>query len=106
VRNRWTVFKEATVDRDRKLETLDLNRMDVRGHAGYYRAGMNQLANVTIKGNAGVGVAENIMSGRMHVEGYASQSAPRSRGSGGQPISMSAPGRVQVSDLPIKGMPR
>jgi glutamate synthase domain-containing protein 3 len=47
----------------------------IRGHAGYYCAGMNQGATVTIEGNAGVGVAENIMSGRVHVRGYARQSA-------------------------------
>ena len=47
----------------------------VRGHAGYYCGSMNKQANVTIEGNAGVGVAENIMSGRVHVKGYASQSA-------------------------------
>ncbi len=110
-------MNKATVDADRKMETLDLDRMDVRGvnqllhdlddsagdrayeilnpmgrhsiaagldhpvdivvrgHAGYYCAGMNQHASVTIEGNAGVGVAENIMSGRVHVKGYASQSA-------------------------------
>ncbi len=47
----------------------------IRGHAGYYCAGMNQKAEVTIEGNAGVGVGENIMSGTVRVKGYASQSA-------------------------------
>lgn len=47
----------------------------IRGHAGYYCAGMNQKADVTIDGNAGAGVAENIMSGTVRVKGYASQSA-------------------------------
>lgn len=47
----------------------------VRGHAGYYCGSMNKEATVTIEGNAGVGVAENIMSGTVHVTGYASQSA-------------------------------
>jgi len=50
-------------------------KVHIRGHAGYYCAGMNKQADVTIEGNAGVGVAENIMSGRVHVKGYASQSA-------------------------------
>lgn len=49
--------------------------VSVRGHVGYYCAGMNQHARVTIDGNAGVGVAENIMSGEVRVKGYASQSA-------------------------------
>ena len=36
----------------------------IEGHVGYYCAGMNKHAGVTINGNAGVGVAENMMSGR------------------------------------------
>ena len=48
--------------------------VDVDGHVGYYCAGMNQLATVRVHGNAGVGLAENIMSGRVEVDGYAGQS--------------------------------
>lgn len=47
----------------------------IDGHAGYYAAGMNQLANVTISGSAGTGVAENMMSGKVHVKGFASNAA-------------------------------
>lgn len=47
----------------------------VHGHAGYYAAGMNQLAEVTIDGSVGAGVAENMMSGRVHVKGFASNAA-------------------------------
>jgi methylamine---glutamate N-methyltransferase subunit B len=47
----------------------------VKGHAGYYAAGMNQLAKVTIEGSAGSGVAENMMSGVVHVKGFASNAA-------------------------------
>ncbi|MEM9761742.1 MAG: protein glxC, partial [Pseudomonadota bacterium] len=47
----------------------------IRGHAGYYAAGMNQRASVTIEGNAGTGVAENMMSGVVRVTGGVSQSA-------------------------------
>jgi glutamate synthase domain-containing protein 3 len=47
----------------------------IEGHAGYYAAGMHQKGRVTITGNAGVGLAENIMSGSIHVKGDASQSA-------------------------------
>ncbi|OUI89698.1 protein glxC [Acetobacter sp. DmW_043] len=47
----------------------------IDGQAGYYAAGMNQRANVVIKGNAGPGVAENMMSGSVHVEGNASMAA-------------------------------
>ncbi|MEH6499032.1 MAG: hypothetical protein V7751_06560 [Pseudoalteromonas distincta] len=49
--------------------------IDIQGHAGYYCAGMNQKATVTIHGNVGVGVAENMMSGEVRVKGSASQSA-------------------------------
>jgi len=52
----------------------DLNVL-IDGHVGYYCAGMNKLASVTINGNAGTGVAENMMSGRVHVKGDVSQSA-------------------------------
>jgi glutamate synthase domain-containing protein 3 len=50
-------------------------RVAINGHAGYYAAGMHQKGEVTISGNAGVGLAENIMSGKVHVKGDASQSA-------------------------------
>ncbi len=35
----------------------------IDGHVGYYAAGMNQHADVIVNGNAGTGVAENMMSG-------------------------------------------
>ncbi len=38
-------------------------QIDIEGHVGYYCAGMNQHANVTVHGNAGSGCAENMMSG-------------------------------------------
>jgi glutamate synthase domain-containing protein 3 len=49
--------------------------VEVAGHAGYYCAGMNQRANVRVHGNVSTGVAENIMSGSVVVEGTAGQSA-------------------------------
>ena len=49
--------------------------VDVEGHVGYYCAGMNQRATVHVRGNAGPGLAENIMSGVVVVDGNASQSA-------------------------------
>jgi len=54
----------------------------IRGHAGYYCAGMNQLADIVIEGNVGWGVAENMMSGSVRVKGFASESAGAS-GHGG-----------------------
>ncbi len=47
----------------------------IDGHVGYYCGGMNKLAEIEIRSNAGTGVAENMMSGRVHVHGDASQSA-------------------------------
>jgi len=49
--------------------------VEIDGHVGYYCAGMNKLATVRVRGNAGTGLAENIMSGTVVVEGSASQSA-------------------------------
>lgn len=49
--------------------------VEIVGHAGYYTATMNKLANVTVLGNVGPGVAENMISGRVHVKGFASVSA-------------------------------
>ncbi len=46
------------------VHTLDVR---IRGHAGYYCAGMNERANVVMDGNVGVGVAENMMSGTVRV---------------------------------------
>jgi methylamine---glutamate N-methyltransferase subunit B len=47
----------------------------VRGSTGYYSAGMNKQATIRIKGSAGPGVAENMMSGMVIVDGDASQYA-------------------------------
>lgn len=50
-------------------------RVDIEGDAGYYCAGMNQRAAITVHGSVGTGVAENMMSGIVRVRGNASQSA-------------------------------
>ncbi|MXN54169.1 protein GlxC [Shinella sp. AETb1-6] len=49
--------------------------VEVRGSVGYYCAGMNDGGTVTVKGSAGPGVAENMMSGTVVIEGDASQYA-------------------------------
>jgi len=56
--------------------------VEIRGHVGYYCAGMNALATVVVDGHAGTGLAENIMSGSVRVRGNAAQSAAAS-GRGG-----------------------
>ena len=47
----------------------------VKGSTGYYLGGMNQKAQITVDGSVGPGVAENMMSGTVIVEGDASQYA-------------------------------
>ena len=54
---------------DRSIE------VHIQGHAGYYAGGMNQLVSIASNGNVSTGVAENMMSGRVHVNGFASGSA-------------------------------
>ena len=84
----------------------DLNVL-IDGHVGYYCAGMNKLASVTINGNAGTGVAENMMSGRVHVKGDVSQSAGATGCGGLLIIDGNASARCAISirglNLVVKG---
>ena len=79
----------------------------VEGHAGYYCAGMNQLGDVLIKGNCGVGVAENMMSGRVRVKGHASQSAGATGRGGLLVVEGNASARCGISmkgiDIVVRG---
>jgi glutamate synthase domain-containing protein 3 len=79
----------------------------VEGHVGYYCGGMNQQASITINGNAGTGVAENMMSGRVHVKGDASQSAGATGCGGLLVIDGNASARLGISlrglDIVVKG---
>lgn len=47
----------------------------VKGSTGYYCAGMNKQARVLVHGNVGPGVAEGMVSGTVHVKGFASVAA-------------------------------
>lgn len=49
--------------------------VEIAGSVGYYCAGMHQRGSVLVRGNAGTGLAENIMSGRVEVTGSATMSA-------------------------------
>ncbi len=69
----------------------------IRGHVGYYGAGMNQKAAVTIEGRAGPGVAENMMSGKVVVEMDASQYAGASGHGGLLVIKGDASSRCGIS---------
>ncbi|CAN7449521.1 hypothetical protein LJR225_003004 [Phenylobacterium sp. LjRoot225] len=81
--------------------------VEIAGHVGYYCAGMNKLATVVIHGNAGVGVAENMISGKVHVKGDASQSAGATAHGGLLVIDGDASARCGISmkgvDIVVKG---
>jgi glutamate synthase domain-containing protein 3 len=68
---------------------------------------MNQKAHVTIDGNVGTGVAENMMSGTVHVKGNASQSAGATAHGGLLLIDGDASSRCGISmkgiDIVVKG---
>src|SRR5271163_3251616 len=81
--------------------------VEVDGHVGYYCAGMNKLATVVIRGNAGPGLAENIMSGRVEVWGDASQAAGATGQGGLIVIGGNASARCGISmkgvDIVVRG---
>jgi glutamate synthase domain-containing protein 3 len=83
------------------------DEIEIDGHVGYYCAGMNKLATVRIRGNCGVGVAENMMSGAVIVEGSASQSAAASARGGLLVIHGDASARCAISlkgaDVAVRG---
>ena len=72
-------------------------RVHIRGHAGYFVAGMNQQAEVTVYGNVGWSVAENIVSGRVRVKGFASECAGASGRGGLVVIEGDASSRCGIS---------
>jgi glutamate synthase domain-containing protein 3 len=72
-------------------------RIEIAGHAGYYCAGMNQGATICVEGNAGNGVAENMMSGRVHVRGDASAAAGATAQGGMLVIDGNAAARCGIS---------
>jgi methylamine---glutamate N-methyltransferase subunit B len=81
--------------------------VEIDGHVGYYCAGMNQLATVRVRGNCGVGVAENMMSGAVIVEGSASQAAGATARGGLLVIHGDASARCGISlkgaDVVVRG---
>lgn len=82
-------------------------KVTIHGHAGYYCAGMNQLGEVIVDGNTGVGVAENMMSGTVWIHGSASQSAGATAHGGLLVIEGNAAARCGISlkgaDIVVKG---
>ncbi|HEY2252630.1 MAG TPA: hypothetical protein VGH74_16265 [Planctomycetaceae bacterium] len=72
-------------------------KIDIRGHAGYFIAGMNKRSSVTVHGNVGWSVAENIMSGSVRVKGCASECAAASGHGGLVVIEQDASSRCGIS---------
>ena len=83
------------------------HEVEIEGHVGYYCAGMNKLAAIRVRGNCGVGVAENMMSGSVIVEGSASQSAGATARGGLLVIHGDASARCGISlkgaDIVVRG---
>jgi len=83
--------------------------LDVKidGPVGYYCGGMNKQATITVAGSAGVGVAENMMSGEVRVKGDASQCAGATGQGGLLVIEGNASARCGISmkgiDIVVKG---
>ena len=81
--------------------------IEVEGHVGYYCGGMNKQATIIVLGNAGVGVAENMMSGEIRVRGDASQAAGATGCGGLLVIDGNASARCGISmkgiDIIVKG---
>lgn len=72
-------------------------QIEIKGHVGYYCAGMNAAASVIVDGHAGTGLAENIMSGLVRVRGDASQAAAASGRGGLVVIEGNAGARCGIS---------
>lgn len=75
--------------------------IEIDGHVGYYCGGMNSRATIRVAGNAGVGLAENIMSGSVWVDGDASQGCGASGHGGLVVVRGNASARCGIS---IKGV--
>ncbi len=69
----------------------------VLGPTGYYCGGMNKQATVHVKGSAGPGVAENMMSGKVVIDGDASQYAGATTHGGLLVIKGNASSRCGIS---------
>jgi methylamine---glutamate N-methyltransferase subunit B len=82
-------------------------KIDVRGPVGYYCAGMNKQATITVHGSAGPGVAENMMSGLVTIKGDASQYAGATGRGGLLVIEGNASSRCGISmkgiDIVVRG---
>ena len=82
-------------------------KIAIKGSVGYYCAGMNKDASITVHGSAGPGVAENMMSGEVRIKGDASQYAGATGKGGLLVIEGNASSRCGISmkgiDIVVKG---
>ena len=72
-------------------------QVDIKGHVGFYCGGMNKESEITIHGHAGVGTAENMMSGTVWVKGNSSESAGATGNGGLLVIDGDASSRCGIS---------
>ena len=79
----------------------------INGHVGYYCAGMNKNASITVNGNAGPGLAENMMSGMVRIKGSASQYCAATAHGGLLVVEGNAAARCGISmkgvDIVVRG---
>jgi glutamate synthase domain-containing protein 3 len=71
--------------------------VEIMGHVGFYCGGMNKEAEVIVHGHAGVGTAENMMSGSVWVKGDSSESAGATGNGGLLVIEGNASSRCGIS---------
>jgi glutamate synthase domain-containing protein 3 len=64
----------------------------IKGSTGYYCGGMNKQADILVEGSVGPGVAENMMSGTVVIEGDASQYAGAIKGNASSRCGISIKG--------------
>ncbi|MEP3231752.1 MAG: GXGXG domain-containing protein [Hyphomicrobiales bacterium] len=72
-------------------------KVSIKGSTGYYCGGMNKEADIHVLGSAGPGVAENMMSGTVVIEGDASQYAGATGHGGTLVVKGNASSRCGIS---------
>jgi glutamate synthase domain-containing protein 3 len=71
--------------------------VEIDGHVGFYCGGMNKEAEIVVNGHAGVGTAENMMSGTVWIKGNTSESAGATGNGGLLVIEGDASSRCGIS---------
>ncbi len=71
--------------------------VEIMGHVGFYCGGMNKEADIIVHGHAGVGTAENMMSGSVWIKGDTSESAGATGNGGLLVVEGNASSRCGIS---------